>query len=344
MNTKANEIRKILNAHSGKVTYAAIAAAADIAGTTFNYAKKVWYNPIETPTLHELPEVESDKKERDFNWREWVRPLQEMQELQGRASNTQGTAKVKINTRKPICVVLIADWHLGSWGTDYSRFMELTEEIKNTENLYVIIAGDMTQMAIKMRSVMEISDNALKPKLQWLWLESWMEEIKHKVICSTWENHAQMREENVIGWSPSAEIMAQKTIHFNGIGHLDLKVGTQTYKIAVSHFFRGSSIYNPCHSQQRYGKFEGQDRDIIMSGDTHTFGRLSYREGGRKKLALNCGSLQVNSGYAKRFFSLTTHPDFPCVELHPDEHLMVDFESVAAWLKSTRRMKRKLGA
>jgi len=70
-------------------------------------------------------------------------------------------ANWSIQTNVPICVVAIGDWHMGSWGTDYDLSQACTEEIINTPNLYVIIVGDMLQMAIKLRGVLEVSDNAL---------------------------------------------------------------------------------------------------------------------------------------------------------------------------------------
>lgn len=301
-------------------------------GTSFYYVKKIYYTSRDG--FHQSPKVKSNKVLGDMDWRESIELIKGMQIMAEKAKSTQSELSIHYDTDKPICIVLLADLHMGSWGADYSAFQEMTDEILNTDGLYVILAGDLTQMAIKMRNVLEVSDNLLPPHWQYRFLESWMQEIKHKVICTTWENHAQMREEAAIGWSPTAQMLASHTAHFNGIGHIDLTVGEQIYKIAVSHFFRGNSMYNPCHSQMRYGKFEGQDRDIIMAGDTHTFGIASYTDGKNMKLALNCGSLHVNSGYGKRFFSLVTHPKFPCVVLHPDEKLFVPFPSVKAWLKS----------
>jgi hypothetical protein len=49
-------------------------------------------------------------------------------------------------------------------------------------------------------------------------------------------------------------------------------------------------------------------------------GVMRYTDGDKVRCALNSGSLQVNSGFGKRFFSLTTHPVYPIIVFHPDTH------------------------
>jgi len=257
-------------------------------------------------------------------WNEGFGAMGGKQDLVNKHKSTTNYPKVEIDADK-ISVALIADLHIGSWGTDYTLFEKLTEEIKNTPNLYVILAGDLLQMSIKMRNVLEMSDNLLPPKWQIKFLDSWLSEIYHKVLVSTWDNHAVMREEAATGYSTYASIFDRKVDFSNGICHLDVKVKEQEYKIAVAHFFRGNSIYNPVHSHMRYSKFEGHDREIIMAGDSHVPGIAQWYESGKKKIALNCGSLQTSSGYGQRFFSLITHPVFPCVILSGETH---DFHAV----------------
>jgi hypothetical protein len=318
--------------YEGESKLAYFRRIAEILNTSPAYVKKRYYK--DGQGLHDLPNVKSDKVISDFSWESVVDAAINYKDAINTTKSTQGTnLKMEIKTDKPICVVGIGDTQLGSYGTDMRLFKQITKEILETDNLYVMLLGDLTQMAVKFRGVLEMMDNLIPPKQQFLVLEDWVKTIKHKVICSVWENHAQMREENGIGWSPTAEMLAQHTAHFNGIGHIDLTVGGQEYKFAVSHFFRGRSMYNPLHAQIRYGKWEGQDREIIMAGDSHTYGVLSYNESGMRKLALNCGSIQTDSGYAKRFFSILTHPDYPCVVLDPHVKSFQALDSVASWVR-----------
>jgi hypothetical protein len=55
-----------------------------------------------------------------------------------------------------------------------------------------------------------------------------------------------------------------------------------------------------------------------MAVDSHVPGLLAFNHGGEKRLALNCGSTQTMSGYARRYFSLKTSPVMPLFTLDPD--------------------------
>ena len=271
------------------------------------------------------PFMDSDKKEGIFSWRQAVDYVQEGQRLFDKAKSHQSHGVVLIDTKEPIYVMALGDAHFGSWGTDYNVLKAITDEIINTPNLYVILLGDLLQMSIKMRNMLAISDNALPPKYQFMLLDSWLDEIKHKVICSTWDNHSVMREEAVTGYSKYSEIFEKVTMYFNGIGHLDLQVGQQLYKFALAHFFRGYSIDNPCHGGMRYMRRNAIDREIAMAGDSHIPGFIKYTDGEKTRCVVNSGTAQLNSGYAKRFFSLHTHPVFPIIKLDPNVHDFTPF-------------------
>jgi hypothetical protein len=279
------------------------------------------------------PHFSSDKKIGDtVGWREYVTLLRSMQEVQHARSWSQDEGNIDFShIDSPICVLAVSDFHLGSWGTDYDALSRITEEIVETPNLYIVILGDMEQMSIKLRNVLEVSDNAIPPEWQLDFLESWVNDVADKTLFATWDNHSVMREEAASGRSAYKRLMSRKCIYFNGIGHADLTVGQQTYRIAASHFFRGRSMLNPLHSQMRYMRFEGQDREICMAGDSHVPGIMKYVDGRTTRLAMNVGALQTNSGYAKRFFSLKTHDVMPCFTLHPEKHLFTPFWSLSEW-------------
>jgi hypothetical protein len=116
-----------------------------------------------------------------------------------------------------------------------------------------------------------------------------------------------------------------------------LRVNGIDYQIAASHHFRGRSIYSPVHGCQRYLVMEGIDRDIAIAGDSHVPGVLKFTHGRETKLAVNCGSAQIWSGYANRYFSLFTHPTFPVVTLDHEQKDFNAFWSVRSWLRATGR-------
>lgn len=276
--------------------------------------------------------VTSDKKISNFNWRDPIEPLKALKKVFDNGKASQDFAKWSIKTDSDICVIVVGDLHAGSWATNYDQLVQITDEIINTPNLYVILVGDLLQMSIKLRGVLEVSDNALPPKWQLLWLESWLQDVKHKVICSTWDNHSVMREENATGYSRYADIFQRHVIYHDNIGHIDVFVNDNVYKVAAAHFFRGRTMYNPCHGQMRYMRMTANDREICIAGDSHEPGIVVYNEGGTKKrVAINCGSTQ-NGGYGKRFYSLINSPIFPCFALGGKERYITPYWSVKEWL------------
>lgn len=272
-----------------------------------------------------------DKREADFHWTDVLAPAATMQELAGLAKSSQDHGRIAIASDKPVPVLFISDWHVGSWGVSYRRVAEMTQTIKDL-GLRVAVLGDMLQMSVKLRNVLEVSDNLLPPALQMRFLESWLEDLAPHILWATWDNHSVMREEQAVGFSRYAELFKDKTIYHSGIGHIDLTVGRETYKIASAHRFRGNSIHNPTHGQSRYLRMEGVDREVAVAGDSHRPATASYFDGPLQRFAINCGTLQTDSGYAKRFFSLYTHDAFPVLVFWPDAHRIVPFWTLDHYL------------
>lgn len=281
------------------------------------------YNPTNKP---EIPKITTDKKESQFHWRDPLPFLKGLQDVFQDGKDSQDLSNWEIDADS-VTVAVIGDLHMGSWATDYDLFCEITDEIIHTPNLYVILVGDLLQMSIKLRGVLEVSDNALPPKWQMRFLESWLMDVKHKVIASTWDNHSVMREENASGFSQYSNIFSRHVIYHDNIGHIDIKVKDQVYKVAAAHFFRGRTMLNPCHGQMRYMRMTANDREIAIAGDSHVPGIVVYEEGGHKRTAINCGSIQ-NGGYGKRFFSLVNSPIFPCFKLSGNEHIVTSYWSI----------------
>jgi len=277
------------------------------------------------------PVLYTDKKVGEFNWREANVIIGEMQTLKQKAAWSQTFAEIAIDTDEPICILALSDAHIGDWATNHDLLEQITDEILATPNLYVALLGDMAQMAIKLRSVSEVTSNMLPPDLQLAYFDSWLNEIADRILFCTWDNHAVDREESASGISAFAKLQSKRFVYHSGIGHPDVRVGNQVYKFAVSHRFMGRSIENPCHAPMRYLRREGHDRDIAIMGDFHVPGIVKFVHGPTTKVAMNSGTFQLHSSYAKRWFSIFTHPVMPCVVLHPDRHEMTPLWSVAEW-------------
>src|SRR5690606_2713981 len=144
-----------------------------VACIIFLFMSFFFYDPaptrIYTLSLHDALPICGE-----FNWREANQHIAGMQELKHKASWSQDTATIRIDTDEPICVLALSDTHIGDWATNHQMLEEITDEILATPNLYVALLGDLAQTAIKLRSVAEVTSNMLPPDLQLAYIDSWL--------------------------------------------------------------------------------------------------------------------------------------------------------------------------
>jgi hypothetical protein len=276
-----------------------------------------------------------DKKVGGLNWRDSIPLIESIQKLRKDTSWSQRAATIRVGDgTSPVAIMAFGDQHIGAVSTDYARFVEMTDLIINTPNLFCILVGDEVEMAIKLRSVAEVCAQVIDPFLQAEFIESWLEEIMHKVICSTFSNHSTEREEKASGNSIIKSIIAKRIPFFTGIGHPDIVVGEQTYKFALAHKFAGVTMLDATAGCKRYMRNEYPEAEIAIQGDCHRAGVSIYNEGNSRRIAISSGTLNIHSGYAERYFSLFTSDAFPVVVLYPDKHLAIPFFNIEDYLHS----------
>lgn len=325
----AEKRRQVIGLKSQGFKHSDIAKKAGVAtGTVTNVLDSM--RPDEIPDVRPL-----DKKRGTFNWRNVTKWIEDGKKWKHDASWSQDFATIELGHGDPVIFAPFSDQHVGSWGSDHGALEKITDEILRTPNLFLALLGDYAEFAIKMRSVLEMTSQVIPPDMQVEFLEDWLTEISPRVAFATWCNHGVEREEKGSGVSSIKRVLSRNTVYANGIAHVDLKVGHETYKVAASHVFKqGRSSINPLASQMRYMRFQGLDREICIQGDTHTPGLIQYMDGPLNRVCLNAGTLHVNSGYGKRYYSLFTSSAYPCVVLYPDRHRIVPFWSVEDAAKS----------
>jgi hypothetical protein len=288
-----------------------------------------------------LSQIKSNKKTAEMDWREWTEHLERTQELYKKAAQTQTHAEIELgNGKRPVCILPWSDLHWGGRGVDYKIFRKTTEEILKTPDLYLALVGDLVEFAIKLRSVAEVCAQMVGPEKQVEFLEEWLDELKPKLIFATWGNHDFDRLEAQAGVSIIKKMLAKRTVCFDGIGHCDIKVGEQTYKMAVSHKFRGYSYMNATHAGARYLRFQGIDREMAVQGDIHQPAYQMYWDGPMRRLSLVAGTLNVASAYAQRYFSIFTQTEYPCIELAHDRHEFTPFPNLHSWIRHTEHWRK----
>lgn len=277
-----------------------------------------------------------DKKQGAFDWREANRAISTMQAIRNESKRSQHEARIVVETDAEVPVICVSDTHIGAWSTDHDLLEQITNEIMADDSLRIFLLGDLANAAIKLRGVAEVKDDLLPPDLQLEYLRSWLNEIAPRVLAACWGNHDAMREEDAVGYSGLAQLQAERTVYTSGIGHIDLTVGEAEYAVAISHRYRWRSQDNPCHGPMSYIRREAPGIDVAIAGDSHVPGIAEFAHAGRKRVAVNAGSTQAWSGYARRWFSLTTLAVFPVVVFDP-----AAYAPRAYWSLEEYRKERK---
>lgn len=278
------------------------------------------------------PRITWDKQDaEDLDLEEVVALVERIRGIKAASSGRQNFARIRIDTDRPFPIMTLSDTHLGAISTDHRLLLEFTEALLSTE-CRVILCGDLTNMAIRHRGVDEMQDDVLDAELQVLLLKKFIEKLGDRVLVSTWGNHDTQRQEEFAGYSDISRLLAERTIQTDGIAHVDVTVGDVEYRCAVSHRFRGGGS-GPAAGCIRHIALN-PSRDIAIQGDTHQPAIVAYTVEGRDKLAVNTGTVQTASGYAKRHFTLHTATRFPVVILDPEQYAPRAYYDLSDYLKA----------
>jgi hypothetical protein len=277
--------------------------------------------------------LKNNKRKGIFDWREWSKFNQEHQNLRHKASFSQDSVTNKIKTKEDNIIFLpMSDLHLGAYGTDYKLFEELTELILNDDRIFIGLFGDETDNFVNFRNKLAMHQQILTPEEQDAFLESWIKEIRHKILWASWGNHGEFEEANT-GKNNLKRILNQYAPYFNGMGVASVKLNKIEYTFAVTHKTRWWSSMNPLHGLCKMSREQIQGKDIYIAGDRHTPAFGKFFESGRFFACVQCGTLKVNDGYAKRYFSYYTSPAMPPVVLNTKEKIFTPVATIQEALK-----------
>jgi transcriptional regulator with XRE-family HTH domain len=277
-------------------------------------------------------------------YEEFIKVARVNQSLRRQTSWSNERIGIDLRDRKePVLILGLSDLHVGSWGADYETLDRFTRFVESQAGrVMVVLVGDLINLAIKLRGVLEVKDDMFPPEMQHEFVALWLDKIAPFTLAAGWGNHDVEREELGSGASLHKYIMARRVPWFNGIGRCDIHLGTQTYRMGMSHRFKGSGTVNVTRGQHQFMKEQVQDVELAIAGDLHNPAVDQKHYGEHHRVAINLGSLHLNSGFAKRYFAPRTEPIFPCVEIYPDQHLMNAYWSVNHWLKATGQPLERL--
>ena len=274
------------------------------------------------------PAVIVDKKIGVTEWREWSDHLKRGQWLHEKASISQDACTIEIKTDKPFIVYQpLSDLHLGSIGCNYEMLENFTDEILKRDNLYLSTHGDHIDGFFRFKNMLAVHQMKMTPEEQINFLESWVDEVKHKFLFSTWGNHEEM-EEKATGMNTAKRVLGKRLVYFNGIGLARVIVNGIEYRIAATHKTRFNSAFNKTHGLKQLARRDIPDADIYLSGHTHDPSFEVSFERGLWQLFVVLGSFKTNDGYGKRYFSYHASQQMTAIVMNAREKEVVPFHNL----------------
>ena len=239
----------------------------------------------------------------------------------------------------PVAVVFVGDQHIGNAGTDIERVFEEQDIILETPATYAWQLGDVVDNFIVGR----LKEQNMKPSApvweQWQLAQHYLDRYsdEQKLLAHVGGNHG--------AWTMGqTQIDYRRDITPDGVLYdgdevkADVKVGRARFPVWTRHKWRGNSIYNQTHGQERAARFQDPQYRLYVGAHTHDGGL--YREfihEGRRKASVQIGAYKQHDDYAQKAgFPETDGSTAVSVILYPDGsmHGMADLDAMSRYMNA----------
>lgn len=204
----------------------------------------------------------------------------------------------------PVCLVFLADLHVGDVHVDYERLDEDIETIVGTPGMYVCAIGDMLNNYIvgRLKDLRLGSEFSISE--EWVMVKRVLKALAPKLVLSVAGNH-DLWTFALTGVDYLEEVHARMNpdiLYAKYDNQVSLQVGEERFILRARHKWKGYSQYNPTHGVEWAAKFdhaEGRHFDVGIAAHTHVSGLYrQFNNGGRTGHAVVCGSYKFYDEYA----------------------------------------------
>jgi len=256
-------------------------------------------------------------------------------ELWGAAYAFQGASKslstrydevdIEIPTKRPIALCFIADTHIGSIDVPLDYVRSRFELLEEHPYIYVGGCGDMIDNYLPTSHVEGMFGQMFPPELQKELVENLYAKLRGKWLWVIQGCHDDFSHK-----ADDFDLAKHMAKHLNcanlGYGGLiNLKVGDQTYKIAIRHKYKYNSSYNPTHSPKQLVRFDYKEADIAVVAHNHITAIEQSAEPDKDRIYIRPGSMKGPDRYARSLGFRDTGKQMPTVILWPDKRKMLAF-------------------
>jgi len=249
--------------------------------------------------------VYQDKKTPVVNPEEMLQHLAEARRIWKENQVGQREATVELRPAYPdlpVFIWLLNDSHIGSVYTDYERLLKDYQLVKETANFYTITNGDeVDNFLVDTAQAAGVYEDAISPEQQALIIQRLFKELaeRQKLIAMSYGNHSDFIQRGGLSFE-GTWLRDLPCPVFNCGGLLTLRVGSQEYKIAMTHRFIGFSRFNPTNACKRFMELVYPEADIVYLAHSHVKEYLYFRRGNKERLAIIGGCYKIDDEYAQK--------------------------------------------
>lgn len=231
----------------------------------------------------------------------------------------------------PIVISLMTDTHYGALNANTRLLNAHLDIIRSTPNFYMVHNGDHTDnFNATGKWASGMSEDPLPQQIA---SRAWASKIKvlddeGKIAALGFGNHDDFGLNAGQDWYESF-LGSFKAPIFTAGGLLHIVHGSQTYDLAMTHMYWGTSKLNPTNANKRFMDFEYPDADISFLGHTHQSEGLHFEKGGKDRIACIGGTYKDSDDWARKH-GIGGRAGSPgwAVALYPDRRGMILFQDV----------------
>lgn len=206
-------------------------------------------------------------------------------------------------------IAMLSDVHGGA-KADYEQIEKDIKQIRDTEDMYSILAGDLTDNFIigKLANLQKFQSTTFDDEMRFL--EWFIDILRDSLICFVSGNHDNWTKKMVAYDHLKKMLKGVPTLFDNNEVRFKLRQNGKTEDWLVRHKMKWSSIFNPTHGSEVMWERGERPFDVVLSGHTH-IGSLcrEFIKHDKKRHSILLGTYKLRDEYGVECGFAKTHSE-----------------------------------
>jgi len=238
----------------------------------------------------------------------------------------------------PVCLAILADWHLGGRGVDYMALENDVNIISGTDGMYGLYNGDGVDNWLFARFMRLQREQTIQHDEEWALLEYFL--LRAKLVVAVAGNHDNWSY-MMAGSDRIRECLKNTRVLYDKHEvEFTLQLAGASWQVKARHKWKGNSVFNDTHGIEVGWQRGTSEFDIGIGSHTHraTLIRPFIRHH-EKKFAVLTGTYKTEDEYGRELGYAKSHGSgCGAIIFYPDGRMFAceDLETAADFLTFAR--------